>query len=55
MSEKLHHDFLNNSLRIEVLNRLIGEKLEQKESPDEEYKADLEKFLNLQIEYLKQL
>lgn len=55
MNSSLRHEFLNNCLRIEVLNRLIGEKLERNEEPDEEHKSDLKKFLEIQLLYLKEL
>lgn len=55
MNEQIKHDFLNNSIRIEVIHRLISDQLDQKEVPHDSLREDLEKFLNLQLEYLKDL
>jgi len=41
----VRHDFINNSLRIETLNKLICEELEKNEQPLKEYVEDLKIFL----------
>ena len=46
---KVRHDFINNGLRIEVLNRLITDSLEKKENLNSEYLEDLDKALKAQI------
>ncbi len=55
MDSKTKHDFINNSLRIEVLNKLIGEKLENNLEPENEHVEDLKQFLADHLEYLKKL
>ncbi len=52
---KLRHDFINNSLRLEVLNKILVDKLEKEESWDSEEVKDLEQFLILQQDLVKQL
>jgi hypothetical protein len=54
MDSQLKHDFINNGLRIEVLNKLISESLEKSEPPLREQVDDLLAFLQKQIEYLTQ-
>lgn len=44
------HDFINNGLRLEVLNKLISESLEKKQDVDREYVSDLKKYLSDHIE-----
>ena len=48
----VRHDFINNSLRIETLNKMICEELEKDQQPLEEYVEDLKKFLADHIELL---
>lgn len=52
---QLRHDFINNSLRLEVLSKLICKDLEQDSKPNEQYTQDFEKFLNLELNLLKEL
>jgi hypothetical protein len=54
-TSKLKHDFINNGLRIEVVNRLISEALEKNDEIDPNLVIDLDKFLLLQLKYTKQL
>ena len=49
----VRHDFINNSLRIENLNKLICEELEKNEQPLLEYVEDLKKFLADHIKMLE--
>ena len=50
--DEVRHDFINNALRIETLNKLICEKLEKNEQPLTEYVEDLKKFLTDHIQML---
>ena len=52
ISSKLKHDFSNNAIRIDVLNKLIIEQFESKEDIDREYLQDLKKFLTEHLQYL---
>jgi hypothetical protein len=52
---QLRHDFINNGLRIEVLNKIISEKLEQSELIESEFTFDLKKFLVLHHSLLEQI
>lgn len=53
--DKLKHDFINNTIRIEILQKLINESLNENKSINEQYKIDLAKFYTEQINYLKQI
>lgn len=53
MDSQLKHDFINNGLRIEVLNKLISESLEKSEQPPKEQVDDLLSFLEQHIIFLK--
>jgi hypothetical protein len=55
MDNKIRHDFINNGLRIEVLNKLITEAVEAEELIDREYLKDLEQFLMDHLELLKKI
>lgn len=50
--KKLRHDFINNSLRIEVLTKLIADQLQNEETVDQQYLEDLESFLYLMQQHL---
>lgn len=52
---KIRHDFINNGLRIEVLNRMITEALETNQSLEKDYIEDLIKFLNDHVQLAEQL
>ena len=52
---KIRHDFINNALRIEVLNTLICEALDQKAKLPKEEVSDLINFLNMHLDYLKEI
>ena len=52
---KLRHDFINNALRIEVINKIMTEQLEKNEQINNELFSDLEQFLKDHLEYLKKL
>lgn len=43
--QQLKHDFINNSLRLEILSRIIAEQLQQDKAIDVGQLNDLEKFL----------
>jgi hypothetical protein len=49
------HDFINNSLRLEVLTKLICKDLDQNTKPSDQFLEDLEKFLNIELNLLKDL
>lgn len=53
--KQLRHDFINNSLRIEVLTKLIVEQLQDYGSVEKQYKDDLEKFLKLMQDHLSEI
>lgn len=46
---KTRHDFINNGLRIEVLNKLIIDSLEGNKGVPQELITDLTSFLEQQI------
>ena len=50
--KEVRHDFINNSLRIEILNKMIWEDLEKDSTPNPEYVKDLTKFLKEHLNYL---
>lgn len=52
---QLRHDFINNSLRIEVLSKIICQNLEANTSPEIKHLEDFESFLNQEIELLLKL
>lgn len=51
----LVHDFINNSLRLNVLSDLICEDLQKKIPLNEKSLSDYENFLKAQLEMLKKL
>lgn len=53
--DKVRHDFINNGIRIEVLNQLITGALEEQKKINSEHINDLERFLKEQVKLLKQL
>jgi hypothetical protein len=55
MESKLRHDFLNNCLRIEILNRLLSEAIEKNSVPQKEHVEDLAGFLNEHLNYLEKI
>lgn len=55
IDEKFKHDFINNSLRIEVINKVLCECLENSNSTDPGYVEDLKCFLKDHLEYLEHL
>lgn len=52
---QLRHDFINNSLRLEVLSKLICKDLEKETEPNNQYISDFDKFLHIEINLLKEL
>jgi len=50
---KARHDFINNAIRIEVLNNLITESLDKDDKINDEYLNDLSKFLDLHKQLLE--
>lgn len=55
IDSQLRHDFINNSLRLELLSKLICKELEKDNKPNEQYVVDFEKFLNVELNLLKDL
>ena len=56
MTEReLKHDFINNGLRIEILNQIISESLSSSQKPDSNQISDLKIFLEEHLKLLKQL
>lgn len=53
--KQLRHDFINNSLRIEVLTKLIADQLLADTEIDKQYVDDLETFLQQMKEHLAQI
>lgn len=53
MDSKSKHDFINNCLRIEILQRLILEALDAGNEISEEFKNDYIDFIKEQIDILK--
>ena len=51
----LKHDFINNSLRLEVLMRLVCEDLNRKTTPQKQCLDDLEDFLKAELNLLKEI
>jgi hypothetical protein len=50
---KLKHDFTNNSLRLEILIRMITDDLATNKLPDRQLIIDLEEFLAMAQEHTK--
>lgn len=46
------HSFINNSLRIEVLLKLVSEKIEQNRNPEEEHIEDLIEAMQKHLDLL---
>lgn len=55
VSAEDRHDFINNSLRLEILNKLLCEQLEKKEQLDPEMLKDLRPTLEKHLEILERL
>jgi hypothetical protein len=55
LSPQVKHDFINNSLRIEVLSKIICEDLNQNKNPNSNQLNDMEDFLIKEIELLKEI
>ena len=52
---QIRHDFINNSLRLEVLSKLICEDLNKNVSPNVTYLNDLESFLKKSLNLLDEI
>ena len=52
---KVRHDFINNAIRLEVLNKLITEAIEGHSSMDADHLDDLESFLKNHLELTKKV
>lgn len=52
---QVKHDFINNCIRIEVIQKLLGQSLDENKKIDEKHKLDLIEFLKAQIELTKKL
>lgn len=55
VSPKTKHDFINNTLRIEVLNTLIADALDQKKEIPGLELDDLIRFTELHLQLLKEI
>jgi hypothetical protein len=55
IDSQLRHDFINNSLRLEVLMKMISKDLQSNQMPNQQYIEDLDKFLNAELNMLKDL
>ncbi len=55
INANLKHDFINNSLRIEVISRLVCESLNKNEKLNDQHINDLEDFLQKEINLLKEI
>lgn len=51
--QQVKHDFINNSLRLEVLCRIIGEQLQNNSALDNQQLDDLQKYLGEMQELVK--
>lgn len=54
-SKQIRHDFINNSLRLEVINQIIGEALSQNKSIERKQFDDLEKFTLEQVQLIEKV
>ena len=52
---KARHDFINNGLRLEVLNKMLTEQIEQSQELNSDYINDLETFLKLHLELVEKI
>lgn len=55
LNADLKHDFINNSLRLEVLFKLVCEDLNKDITPQKQHINDLEDFLNVGINLLTEI
>jgi hypothetical protein len=55
LSPQLKHDFINNSLRIEVLSKIICEDLSKNKNPNPTQLNDMEDFLLKEINLIKEI
>jgi hypothetical protein len=55
LNADLKHDFINNSLRLEVLSKLVCEDLNKDITPQKQHINDLEDFLNVGINLLTEI
>lgn len=55
LNAELKHDFINNSLRLEVLSKIVCEDLSQNKTPQKQHIDDLEDFLNVGLNLLKEI
>lgn len=55
MEPKLKHDFTNNCLRIEILQKLLLEKLDNGQAPEQEHLKDYIVFLEEQKAFAGEL
>ena len=53
MNEFNKHDFINNTLRLEILGKILIESLEENKVVDDETLSDYLKFSKEQISYLQ--
>lgn len=55
IDSKLSHDFINNCLRIEVINRSLCDSLEESKDLNQEFLSDLKVFLGEHLNYCEKL
>ncbi len=55
LTDKEKHDFINNCIRIEILQKIINEDISQNKEIDSQYKKDLKRFYEEQINLVKKL
>lgn len=51
--QQVKHDFINNSLRLEILCRIVGEQLQDNRPIDIQQLKDLERYLGEMQELVK--
>jgi hypothetical protein len=52
---QIRHDFINNSLRLEVLSKLICEDLNKNQSPNTTHLNDIEEFLKKSLNLISEI
>jgi hypothetical protein len=52
---QIRHDFINNSLRLEVLSKLICEDLNKNDPPNATHLNDLEEFLKKSLNLIVEI
>jgi hypothetical protein len=52
LNADIKHDFINNSLRLEVLSKIVCEDLNKDNKPQKQHIDDLEDFFNVGLNLL---